>query len=401
MGGAAAGPDRAAGDGPPWAWRLFVGVVVALLRVFGWRLRVRVVGEVVRGDQAAVVVANHTGNVEPFLVAHVVRRATGHWIQPLVKAELFEAPVVGWLAPRAGAIPVHRHTAGGRDEAYVDAIARLRVGGAVYIAPEGTITHDGRLLPLRHGAARLALEAGVPLVVVTTFGGQRAFSPIVGVPHRGVPFDVVIEQVTPLPDDDPASLTGRVAATMLDRSEELRADYPDADPDAPWWPPYSEPAEPSRIGRENLEQYRETMAEQVHRARERMAALTEERDVQARVSAARERARVAADHARERAEVIGTELRVQTDELVELARSGELGGELRHRAEDLAAHVREIVEQLGHEQAPTDDDAPDAEEATETPVAPGSTAADPTGAGDDERAVDPRVPSPAPIAEDA
>ncbi len=397
MGGAAAGPDRAAGDGPPWAWRLFVGVVVGFLRLFGWRLRVRVVGDVVPSDRAAVVVANHTGNLEPFLVAHVVRQATGHWIQPLVKAELFANPVLAWLAPRAGAIAVHRDTAGGRDEAYVDAIARLRTGGTIYIAPEGTITHDGRLLPLRHGAARLALEAGAPLVVVTTFGGQRAFSPIVRLPHRDVPFDVVIEQVTPLPDEDAASLTGRVAATLLDRTEELRADYPDADPDAPWWPPYSEPAEPSRTGRENLEQYREAMAEQVHRARERMAALTEERDVQARLDAARERARVAADHARERAEVIGAELRLHTDELVELARSGELGGELRHRAEDLAAHVRDIVDHLGHEQAP--DTAPDTADDDADDETTGDDAAGEDATGDG-RALDPRVASPAPLAED-
>jgi hypothetical protein len=197
-------------------------------------------------------------------------------------------------------------------------------------------------------------------------------------PHRGALFDVVIEQLTPLDDEDAASLTGRIAATMLDRSEELRTHYPQADPEAPWWPPYSEPAEPSRTGRESLEQYRDTMAESVHRARERMAALADERDVQARVTAARDRAREAAGQARERAQVLGADLRLQTDELVELARSGELGGELRHRAEDLAAHVRELVDQLSAE-----DDALPAD-------------AD----GEQERMADPRVPSPAPSTDD-
>ena len=330
---------------PPWAWRFLVRGVTALLRVvFRWRIRVRVEGDVRPGDRAAVLVANHTGNVEPFLVAFSVWRATGHWIQPLVKAELFRAPLLKWLAPRAGAIPVERETVGGRGSAYAAAIRRLGAGGTIYIAPEGTITHDGQLLPLRTGAARLALQADVPVIVVTTFGGQRAFSPIVTVPHWGAVFDVVIEQLELDPSEDAAALTGRIGATMIDRAEEVQRDYAQADHDAAWWPPYREPAEPSRVGRESLERYRDAMAESVAHARERMAALTEEGEVQARVTAARDRARSAADHARDRAAELGEQLRHRADELAELARTGTLGDELRHRAEDLAAQARLIAD---------------------------------------------------------
>ena len=332
-------------QGPPWAWRFLVRlVVICLTRLFGWKLSARIEGDVPRGDEPVVVVANHTGYLEPFLLAHALWRLTGHWVQPLAKAELFRVPVFGPMARAAGGIPVERHSDEGRRSAYAAAIACLDRGGAIYIAPEGTTSHDGELLPLRHGAARLALQAGCSMLVVTHVGGQRAFSPVVKVPHRGAHFDLVAEEVELLDDDDETSITGRVAATMLDRSVELRHAYADQDVTAPWWPPYSEPAEPTRTARENIEQYRETMAEAIEQARERMAELAVERDLEARMKSARERARSAAENARTRAADLGDQLRHRSDELVELARSGQLGDDLRHRAEELSRQARLIAE---------------------------------------------------------
>ena len=313
-------------------------------RLFGWRFSARIEGALPASDQPVVVVANHTSYIEPFLVVHALWRTTGHWAQPLAKAELFRIPVFGTLARAAGAIPVERQSSEGRATAYGAAVDRLQQGGAIYIAPEGTTSHDGELLPLRHGAARLALEAGARVVVVTQFGGQRVFSPVVKWPPRGAHFDVVIEALEPLADEDAAGLTGRIAATMMDRSVELRQDYAQRDVTAPWWPPYSEPAEPTRTARENLEEYRETMAEAIEHARERMAELRVEGELEARVRAARDRARTAAEQARTRAQELSDQLRHRADELADLARSGQLGDELRHRAEDLQRQARLVAE---------------------------------------------------------
>ncbi len=332
-------------DGPPFAWRLFIrGVMFIMRRIFGWKFSARIEGELPANDQPIVVVANHTSYFEPFLVVHALWRTTGHWARPLAKAELFRVPVLGPLARAAGAIPVERQSSEGRANAYGAAVATLAAGGAIYIAPEGTTSHDGELLPLRHGAARLALEAGAQVVVVTQFGGQRVFSPVVKWPPRGAHFDVVIEALEPLPDEDAAGLTGRMAATMMDRSVELRHDYAQRDVTAPWWPPYSEPAEPTRTARENLEEYRETMAEAIEHARERMAELRADGELEARVRAARDRARTAADQARTRAQELSDQLRHRADELADLARSGQLGDELRQRAEDLQRQARLVAE---------------------------------------------------------
>jgi 1-acyl-sn-glycerol-3-phosphate acyltransferase len=311
--------------GPPWAWRLAVGAVRWLLcRALGWRVRASLPDPAPHPDQPLVVVFNHTSNIDAFLVADTVWRRLRHWVQPLVKAELFGVPVLGRLGRGAGAIPVVRGAGTGAD-AYDAAAERLRDGATVLLAPEGTITHDGDLLPLRHGAARLALEAGVDVLVVTHFGAQRAFSPVVRFADRRVVITMAMDLITPWPDEDPSSLTGRIAATMLDRSSDLRAGYPQADTTAPWWPPYATPASPSATARDNLERYRHSMAEAVAHARERMARIAEEHDVERRASEARARALARAEELAARAR----------------ARAEALGAQTRHRLEDLTDQARE------------------------------------------------------------
>lgn len=329
MGYEARGPT----DRPPRTWRLAIRAVVGLLRVvFGWRVWVERPAVLPRPDQPLLVVFNHTSAVDGFLVAEALWRHLRRWGQPLVKRELFELPVVGELIARTGAIPVARTQEAGREAAYGDAVARLRTGGTIMIAPEGTTTHDGSLLPLRHGAARLALEAGVEVLVVTHLGAQRGFSPIVRLPQRGVAVTMTLEVITPRPDEDASSLTGRIAATMIDRSEQLRATYPQADPLAPWWPPYSSPATPTVTARENLSRYRQSMADAVTQARERMTEIAEDHEIDKRVA-----------QARERAAALGDELAARSRERAEA-----LAEQSRRRMEHLAAEARELASKRSH-----------------------------------------------------
>ncbi|MFP4150278.1 MAG: 1-acyl-sn-glycerol-3-phosphate acyltransferase [Nitriliruptoraceae bacterium] len=322
-----------------------VGSVLWFLRrLRGWRIHAQRPVVLPPSDRPYVAVFNHTSTIDGFVVAEVLWRGTRHWVQPLVKAELFDVPVLGWLATAAGAIPVHRTAGEGREHAYRDAIAQLRAGGTVLIAPEGTVTHDGELLPLRHGAARLAEEAGVDLLVVTHFGCQRGFSPVVRFPERGAVVTVALDVVSPEPDEDAAAVTGRLAAIMLDRTLELQAAYPDRRYDARWWPPYSTPASPTAVARENLEHYQESMVQAIAAARERMSRLVEDHEFERRVAEARERARQAAAElaeARERAQLAAAELTARARE-----RAEQLAADTRGRVEDLSEQARERAEEL-------------------------------------------------------
>ncbi len=342
---------------PPVAWRLLVAAVVGFLRLLrGWRVRVRRPDVIPPSTQPLVAVFNHTSAIDGFLIADAVWRGIGHWVQPLVKAELFELPVLGTLARGAGATPVPRSEHAGRGLAYDDAVAVLRAGGTVLIAPESTITHDGSLLPLRLGAARLALEAGVDVLVVTHFGAQRGFSPVVRFPERRATVTMTMDVLTPYPDDDATSLTGRIAATLLDRSAELQATYPDPQPDARWWPPYAIPASPTAVARENLERYQDSMATAITQARERMARYAVEHDLEQRLAEARERAHAAAvelAEARDRAQQAAAELAARSRERAELMaehareRAGSLTEQAKDRMEDLGGHAKDRMEDLG------------------------------------------------------
>ena len=333
---------------PPWPWRFLVRLVVGFLRgVMGWRIRAHLPVPVPPPDQPLVVVFNHTSAIDAFLVVDTIWRRLRHWCQPLVKAEVFEVPVLGTLAHGAGAIPVARGEGAAREAAYGAAIDRLAAGGTIMIAPEGTTTHDGSLLPLRHGAARLALDAGVDVMVVTHFGAQRAFSPVVRFAQRKAVVTMAMDLLPAWPDEDAASLTGRVAATMIDRSEQLQAAYPQAEPSARWWPPYAHPASPTATARENLDRYRESMAETVTHARARMARYAEEHEVEERLAEARERAVAAAED-------LAARSRARAEDLAEQARDryDELSGRARERA---ATFGRQLP--LGEHEPPVDREA--------------------------------------------
>jgi UMF1 family MFS transporter len=119
-----------------------------------------------------VVVANHRSVADGPLLAVVGRRG-GRQLRMLGTAGVFTVPVLGRLLLAAGMVPVKRRTVHAGD-AVSGAVGLLRAGEAVALFPEGRITdrEDGLPQPLRSGAVRLALAAGVPVVAVGTAGTE-------------------------------------------------------------------------------------------------------------------------------------------------------------------------------------------------------------------------------------
>jgi 1-acyl-sn-glycerol-3-phosphate acyltransferase len=124
-----------------------------------------------------VVSVNHISYVDPLVFAHFMYdadRATFF----LGKESIFKLPVVGWALRRSGQIPVYRNSLKAAD-AYRAAVEAVHAGKPVGIFPEGTITRDPDLWPMRGktGAARVALETRCPLVPVAQWGAQEILSP--------------------------------------------------------------------------------------------------------------------------------------------------------------------------------------------------------------------------------
>lgn len=82
----------------------------------------------------------------------------------LAKAPLLSDRGLGWLIRGAGAIPVYRRSDDPRqmrrnEDSFREVYAALAAGSAVGIFPEGTSHSEPSMVPLRTGAARIALGA--------------------------------------------------------------------------------------------------------------------------------------------------------------------------------------------------------------------------------------------------
>ena len=82
-------------------------------------------------------------------------------------------PLSRWLLDSAGVIWVDRENPEPR--ALKEAVRFLREGGLVGIAPEGTRSKSGGLMPAKPGVAFLAKQAGVPIQAVAVTGTERVF----------------------------------------------------------------------------------------------------------------------------------------------------------------------------------------------------------------------------------
>ncbi|WP_440130442.1 lysophospholipid acyltransferase family protein [Agrococcus jejuensis] len=123
---------------------------------------------------AFVLAPNHYSEIDPLVVGTAVWKA-GRAPRFLAKESLFRVPLLGRIMRATGQIPVDRGgIARGADPM---AAARALVADelAVIIYPEGTLTRDPELWPMRGktGAVRMALQAGVPVIPVAHWGAQE------------------------------------------------------------------------------------------------------------------------------------------------------------------------------------------------------------------------------------
>jgi 1-acyl-sn-glycerol-3-phosphate acyltransferase len=96
----------------------------------------------------------------------------------LAKSGLFRNKLLGHFMRSAGQIPVERSSRSAVG-AYDAAVAAVRAGECIVVYPEGTITRDPDLWPMKgkSGAARIALETGCPVIPIGQWGAQELLAP--------------------------------------------------------------------------------------------------------------------------------------------------------------------------------------------------------------------------------
>ncbi len=149
-------------------------------------------------DGPVIVAANHASNLDPVVLGSTLMPRMGRRLQWLGKRELFDWPIVGWIARNGGVHAVDRATAD--IEAYRLAKRILDEGHALFVFPEGTRSVDGALQAARDGVAVLALRTGAPIVPVGIVGSYERWPRGQRLPHPGG--RVTIRVGTPFRVDD-------------------------------------------------------------------------------------------------------------------------------------------------------------------------------------------------------
>ncbi len=130
----------------------------------GWRMRLVDVPRLPTG-QPFVAVANHESTLDIFLISRAP------WeMKWMAKASLFRLPWLGLMFRLSGDIPVDRADRRSGVQALRRARQYLERGMSVMLFPEGTRSRDGRLLPFKAGAFKLAIETGVPILPIAVHG---------------------------------------------------------------------------------------------------------------------------------------------------------------------------------------------------------------------------------------
>ena len=129
-----------------------------------------------------LIAPNHQTYADPVWVTLPVRRRFRY----MAWDAAFEWFFLGNFMRRLGAFPVDTSGKRGKLDAMKKALKFLSEGDALIIFPEGERAFaDGKFLPFKPGAVRIAMEAGVPIMPVTIRGGNKVWAQGMKYPRFG------------------------------------------------------------------------------------------------------------------------------------------------------------------------------------------------------------------------
>src|SRR3954452_15457473 len=218
------------------AYRSVVRLALVVFRLFGFRFDVRG-AEHVPATGGAVLCSNHVSFFD-FTFLGLAALPQHRLVRFMAKASVFAHWLAGPFMRAMQHIPVDR-TAGAA--AFDAAVRALKDGQVVGVFPEATISSSFTVKDLKAGAARMAVDAGVPIIPAAVWGGHRVATKGHKVDlRRDVAVTVILgEPIVPEPGEKVQSVLRRTRAAMEILLDEAQRSYPQQPegPDDRWWLP--------------------------------------------------------------------------------------------------------------------------------------------------------------------
>lgn len=185
----------------------------------------------------AILASNHIGYLD-FIFAGLGADPAGRYVRFMAKDSIWKNPIAGPLMRGMKHIPVDRAAGAESFRVALDAAKR---GEIVGIFPEATISRSFEIKDFKSGAARLAMDARVPLIPTVLWGTQRLMTK--GRPRdfsRGKAVSISVGTPIDVPAGSDLDAVGtHLHEVMRGMLEDSIARYPQkpSGPDDSWWLP--------------------------------------------------------------------------------------------------------------------------------------------------------------------
>ncbi len=160
------------------------------------RIKVHLEGVENLPNEPCLIMFNHQSYFDVFAFAATLPI---DW-RAVMKKGLSRVPFFGWVAKATGHHFVLRDGSIKSFQDIENVVERIRAGPSVLIAPEGTRSLNGRLLPFKKGGFVLAMRTGAPVVPMAILGGRDI------TPRNGIRINPGYMKIKILPPIDVKSL---------------------------------------------------------------------------------------------------------------------------------------------------------------------------------------------------
>jgi 1-acyl-sn-glycerol-3-phosphate acyltransferase len=179
----------------------FLAFVVFSIFIFFYRIKKKLPDGVKKLKSPYLLISNHTGSWDPFIVGHFLP----HYTHFIASDAVFRGKILRFFFTRLGIIPIKKNM---KDSKVIrDIIAIIRQGGSVGIFPEALRNWAGSSFPIEKSTSKLVKLLKVP-VIVAVLKGMNLFNPrwsySVRRTHVEVDYKVLLnaEQIELLTEDE-------------------------------------------------------------------------------------------------------------------------------------------------------------------------------------------------------